>query len=72
MASSGKEISGDVNVAVAIYVLPFNSALNPFLYTYTLLAEKRRRQLEERLRQRLALEIKQAMGKTVMPRNEGM
>ena len=33
MARSGIPISGDVSVAMAIFVLPFNSAVNPFLYT---------------------------------------
>jgi hypothetical protein len=28
-------------VALAIFVLPFNSALNPFLYTYNVLLERR-------------------------------
>ena len=34
-------------------MLPFNSALNPFLYTFNLLAEKRRKATEARLLQRL-------------------
>ena len=41
LARSGVPISGDVNVAMAIFVLPFNSALNPFLYTFNLLVEHR-------------------------------
>ena len=33
MARSGIAIPGSVNVAMAIFILPFNSAINPFLYT---------------------------------------
>jgi hypothetical protein len=32
-----------VNVGVAIFVLPFNSALNPFFYTLNLYLERRRK-----------------------------
>ncbi|KAL8579971.1 hypothetical protein ACOMHN_056859 [Nucella lapillus] len=42
MARNGVPISGDVNVAMAIFVLPLNSALNPFLYTLQVLLERRR------------------------------
>ncbi|KAL8603654.1 hypothetical protein ACOMHN_017151 [Nucella lapillus] len=41
MARNGVPISGHVNVAMAIFVLPFNSALNPFLYTFHMLLERR-------------------------------
>jgi hypothetical protein len=41
-ASAGLPVPGEVNVALAIFVLPLNSALNPFLYTYNMLMEKRR------------------------------
>nr|KAG5703871.1 hypothetical protein BaRGS_031505 [Batillaria attramentaria] len=40
LASTGTPISGEVNVAMAIFVLPLNSALNPFLYTLNMLLEK--------------------------------
>ena len=40
LAFFGTPIPGEVNVVMAIFVLPLNSALNPFLYTYNLLAEK--------------------------------
>ena len=42
MARSGIRIPGEVNVAMAIFVLPFNSAANPFLYTLQLVRERRR------------------------------
>nr|KAG5711591.1 hypothetical protein BaRGS_016773 [Batillaria attramentaria] len=44
LASTGTPISGEVNVAMAIFVLPLNSGLNPFLYTYNVIIEMRRRQ----------------------------
>ncbi|XP_025079793.1 G-protein coupled receptor GRL101-like [Pomacea canaliculata] len=40
-------ISGEVNVAMAIFILPVNSALNPFLYTFNIYLERRRRAREE-------------------------
>ncbi|KAK7112910.1 hypothetical protein V1264_012285 [Littorina saxatilis] len=49
LARSGVPIPGDVNVAMAIFVLPFNSALNPFLYTFNMLRERRRKAREDRL-----------------------
>ena len=44
-------ISREVNVALAIFVLPLNSALNPFMYTFNTLMEKRRRSRETMLLQ---------------------
>ena len=49
MANSGTPVPGEVNVAMAIFVLPLNSALNPFLYTFNILMEKRRKVREARL-----------------------
>ena len=49
LASSGVTISGEVNVAMAIFVLPVNSAINPFLYTLNLILERRRKAREGRL-----------------------
>nr|KAG5689449.1 hypothetical protein BaRGS_026010 [Batillaria attramentaria] len=57
LASLGIPISGEVNVAMAIFVLPFNSALNPFLYTFNVIIEKKREKQEELLRKRLMAEI---------------
>ena len=48
LASRGQAISGEVNVGMAIFVLPLNSALNPFLYNLNMILEKRRRAREER------------------------
>ena len=48
-SAAGFPVSGDVNVAMVMLVLPFNSALNPFLYAYNVFREKRRREKEQRV-----------------------
>ena len=53
LASTGTPIIDELNVAVAIFVMPFNSALNPFLYTFNVLMEKRRKAQEAKLLKRL-------------------
>jgi hypothetical protein len=54
LAAGGILIPLEVNVWAAIFVLPFNSALNPFLYTLnSLLEQRRRRQVEERIKRLL-------------------
>ena len=60
LASSGTPVSSEVNVAMAIFVLPLNSALNPFLYTLNIILEKRRKVREQRL-QKLLLSRVEAM-----------
>ncbi|KAL8612858.1 hypothetical protein ACOMHN_038113 [Nucella lapillus] len=42
LASQDVPVPGQVRVGVAIFVLPLNSALNPFLYTLNIIHEKRR------------------------------
>ena len=49
LASGGVSIPGEVNVALAIFVLPLNAALNPFLYTLNLIKERRHRAREKKL-----------------------
>ena len=49
LSSSGMSIPSSVSVGVAIFVLPINSALNPFLYTINILMKKRRQLREDRL-----------------------
>ena len=49
LAYNGLHIPGELNVAVAIFVLPFNAAFNPFLYTFNVLMEKRRKRSEDKL-----------------------
>ena len=55
MASQGVPISSEVNVALAIFILPINSAINPFLYTVNALMEKRRQKKENDLKKYLLL-----------------
>ena len=55
LAASGTAIPGEVNVWVAIFVMPLNSALNPFLYTLNGALEKwERRRMEVRTRRMFA------------------
>lgn len=58
LASIGVAIPGDVNVAMAIVVPPVNSALNPFLYTFNTILEKRRRLEESRLNNLLLAKLR--------------
>ena len=55
LAASGTPIPGQVNVWAAIFVLPLNSALNPFLYTLNGLMEQwKKRRMEKRTRTMIA------------------
>ena len=58
LASTETPIPGEVNVAVAIFVMPFNSALNPFLYTFNVLMEKRQKAQEANLLKRLETQLR--------------
>ncbi|XP_076462149.1 uncharacterized protein LOC143294656 [Babylonia areolata] len=42
VAALGIPVPGEVNVAVTIFVLPLNSIVNPFIYTLSLVGERRR------------------------------
>ena len=57
LASTGTRIPDEINVAVAIFVMPFNSALNPFLYTFNVLMEKRRKAQEAYLLKQLEFRL---------------
>jgi hypothetical protein len=57
LALGGVPIPEEMNVALAIFVLPVNSAVNPFLYTINLILEKRHLASEERLGKLLLAEI---------------
>lgn len=43
LAANGVPIPSEFNVGMAIFALPLNSALNPFLYTINAILERRRR-----------------------------
>ncbi|XP_070203110.1 G-protein coupled receptor GRL101-like [Littorina saxatilis] len=54
LAARGAPVPGVVNVWAAIFVLPLNSALNPFLYTLNSVLRKRRaRRMEKRTKKTL-------------------
>nr|KAG5706499.1 hypothetical protein BaRGS_032892 [Batillaria attramentaria] len=61
LASSGIPIPGVVNVLAAVFVLPINSAINPFLYTINALLERRAEKMEqkrmEKMMSRLHVEL---------------
>ena len=56
LASRNIPISGEVNVGMAIFVLPLNSALNPFLYSLNTIQARRARAREQRLLRTLMAE----------------
>ncbi|KAL8597049.1 hypothetical protein ACOMHN_055642 [Nucella lapillus] len=51
LALLGIPIPRKVSVALAIFMLPLNSAINPFMYTFNTLVEKRRKSKERKLLQ---------------------
>ena len=66
LAWRGMAVPGEVNVAVVTFVMPLNSALNPFLYTLNVVMEKRKEKswkakvgiIESRIRQQLEEQFK--------------
>ncbi|KAL8617870.1 hypothetical protein ACOMHN_016526 [Nucella lapillus] len=58
LAAVGVVIPGEVNVAMVIFVLPLNSALNPFLYTLNIVLEKRKKAQEYRIKKFLQDQLK--------------
>jgi hypothetical protein len=60
LARRGVPIPGEVSVGMAVYVLPLNSALNPFLYTLNVIMERRRRAREETLRKFITGQLQRA------------
>ena len=54
LAAGGTSVAGEVNVGLAICVLPINSAVNPFLYTLNMLLQARRMRRETILLTQLA------------------
>ena len=49
LASRDVSVSGEVNVGMAIFVMPLNSALNPFLYSLSTIQARRDRTREKKL-----------------------
>nr|KAG5710006.1 hypothetical protein BaRGS_030082 [Batillaria attramentaria] len=48
LAARGFAIPGFINVLAAVFVLPINSALNPYLYTINALFERRAKKMEQK------------------------
>ena len=63
LASQGRQFSGEVNVVLAIFVMPLNSALNPFLYTLNVVLEKRNDKRLKRLTKTIERTIKESLSK---------
>ncbi|XP_076451232.1 G-protein coupled receptor GRL101-like [Babylonia areolata] len=49
LALAGIPVPGEVSVALVVFALPLNAALNPFMYTFNTVAEKRRKSKEAKL-----------------------
>ncbi|XP_076457550.1 G-protein coupled receptor GRL101-like [Babylonia areolata] len=64
MAYNDILILSEVNVAMALLVMPLNSAINPFLYTLNILLEKRRRARDQRLEKLLLMKIEAKRGRS--------
>ena len=62
LAAGGTSVAGEVNVALAICVLPINSAVNPFLYTLNTLMQVRRSRQETTMLRQLATMKAQTAG----------
>jgi uncharacterized membrane protein len=56
LAWTGWAVPGEVSVAMAMLVLPINAAVNPFLYTFNVIVERRRQTQLERLVNTLKVE----------------
>ena len=56
LASAEFPVPVEVNVGLAIFVLPLNSALNPFMYTFNTVMEKRRKSKKAMLLKLLELQ----------------
>ena len=58
LAANDARIPGEVNVAMAMTVMPLNSTINPFLYTLNIVLERRRRAREQRLQDWMNKKVK--------------
>ena len=66
LSSRGVAVPSEVNVAMAIFVLPLNSALNPFLYTFNMIMERRRKRKEVELLKWLESRVKHQRQKDML------
>ena len=67
LASSGVAVPSEVSVAMAIFVLPLNAALNPSLYTFNMLMERRRKKKEAELMRWLESRVMHNRQKETVP-----
>ena len=58
LAANDVRVPGEVNVAMAMTVMPLNSTINPFLYTLNIVLERRRRAREQRLQDWMNKKVK--------------
>ena len=58
MAANDFPVPSELNVALVIFVLPLNSALNPFLYTLNSILEKKHAKRLEKLTKMLETKLK--------------
>ena len=58
LAANDVRIPGEVNVAMAMTVMPLNSTINPFLYTLNIVLERKRRAREQRLQDWMNKKVK--------------
>ena len=49
LATAGVAVPGGARVTIATFVMPLNSAINPFIYTVNVILEQRRRDKEQKL-----------------------
>ena len=65
VAASGYTIPEEWNIAITIFILPLNAAFNPFLYTFNVIIEKRKKLREGAILKRMVDEMK--VGLEIVP-----
>ena len=72
LASRSVAVPSEVNVAMAIFVLPLNAAMNPFLYTFNMLMERRRKKKEAEIMRWLESRVLHNRQKEAAPLGDGV
>ena len=62
LAWRGVAVPDEVGVGVAIFVMPLNSAINPFIYTVNVVLERANRRRDQRIRKLVEKEVKDNSG----------
>nr|KAG5693056.1 hypothetical protein BaRGS_028816 [Batillaria attramentaria] len=68
LASSGTPIPVEVGADMAVFILPLHSAINPILYMFGVLMERRQKAWEERLMKLVAAKVKASEAKAKVSR----